>query len=524
MPKRKSVLSFLLIVAMVFAIAMTALADGHISTGEIVTEDMPLGDDQTRGASAYGIAPSQYYPFIFDGTCPYAWEELDTTDCIVGRLYVHHRNDDIIIEISEAQVTTYTATQDALYYVTTDQHIVETNYFGTIHTTLYQTERTISDLDTYWHILYFLEDDAIVVLFDTETKATENVLTQDYIRWIYLYTPTQLVCETTEEDFIYLDISTGQITELGSMAEVNNCIAPFVTPETVESAAIVNGFPSGVVNDVTFPFADYPATAGYNANRVTNPAPLSYFSKCSKAGTSGHTCSYSNPDCARSYPTCDHDEKTPEIINNCAEYANAGWCLGFALYAHDVFMHVENWSRDPNTWAAADSYYTRYSFVSDEKCLEYFSGLQKGTYIRYGEAGDENIRDQDAEDGKHSAVFDRMDGNGVWVYEGNQDYHCGVFYQYYPVSVIRYRYAFPILTIKHRFLSEPDALSMSRHALYCDNCTGYLRESHTATATYTSHNNTQHRVSFSCCNGYVLQNHVTLSGPVGRCRVCDWIE
>ena len=518
MPKKKTLLAFVLIAVMIFSISMVAFADGPIHIGTIATtDDLQAAREDSLGALSFGIAPDQYFPFIYNGTCPYAWEELDTSDCVVGRLYVHHRTEDIIIEITESQVTSCTETQDGLYYVTADRCIVATDFSGANHTILYQSPaQSLKDLDTYWDILYFIEDDTRVVLLDTETNAVETVLTYDNIQWVDLYTPTQLVCETTVDDFIHMDLSTGQITGLGSMADVNYCMAPYVTPDTTESDVSLNTLPAGFVNNISFPLSEYPANEGYSLTQVLNPTPKAYFSKCSG---SGHVCSWSNSSCARSESTCDHDKDTPENVRNCAEYAGAGMCQGFALYAHDVYMHIENWSRNPNAWAEGDMHATGYTFNTDSAVRSFYSGLEKGTYIRYCSEDDPT-----PDNGAHSVVFDRMDANGVWVYECNQDWHCGVFYQYYPFSKIQQWYTSVLFSIKHSFPNRPNVLSTITHTLNCLNCTGSLRQSHTAVAIYRSQDDTYHRVSFSCCDGYALQKHIILSGAVDRCKRCTWIE
>lgn len=405
--------------------------------------------------------------------------------------------------------------------MTADRCIVATDFSGTSHTTLYQSPaQSLKDLDTYWDILYFIEDDIRVVLLDTETRTAETVLTYDNIQWADLYTQTQLVCETTVDDFIHMDLGTGQITELSSMADVNYCIAPYVTPDTTEPDVSLNSLPTGFVNDVTFPFPEYPATAGYDSTRVLNPTPQVYFSKCDYAGVSGHICSHSNASCARSHPTCDHDKKTPENVENCAGYADAGWCMGFALYAHDVYMHVENWSRNPNVWAENDMHAAGYSLDTENAVRAFYSGLEKGSCIRYG-----NDTDPTPADGMHSAVFDRVDGNGVWVYECNQDWRCGVYYQYYPFSKIIERYNYVLFSIKHSFPNRPTALNTSVHTLNCSNCTGFLRQAHTSVASYTpTTDGSKHQVSYSCCTSNIVKNHVLISGTIDRCKICGWIE
>ena len=66
----------------------------------------------------YAQAPDGLEVFIYHGSSPYLSVDIDTSGCVVDRLYVYDSTTDSVAEISEQSVTAYTYTQTALYYVT----------------------------------------------------------------------------------------------------------------------------------------------------------------------------------------------------------------------------------------------------------------------------------------------------------------------------------------------------------------------------------------------------------------------
>lgn len=113
MPKKKTVLSFLLIITMVFAIALTAFADNHIAT-----KDIPVSTESSP--YEYGTAPDGFYVFLYHGYNPYFTDEFDDSECELEHLYVHNQTTNEIEEITSRTVTAYTTTKDSLYYITED--------------------------------------------------------------------------------------------------------------------------------------------------------------------------------------------------------------------------------------------------------------------------------------------------------------------------------------------------------------------------------------------------------------------
>ncbi len=89
-------------------------------------------------AYEYAKAPDGVYVFRYYGADPYADLNIDTSACVVDRLYVYHSATDSVVEIIAQAVSDYTCTQTALYYVTEEQKVYKTDYTGTNHEYLYQ--------------------------------------------------------------------------------------------------------------------------------------------------------------------------------------------------------------------------------------------------------------------------------------------------------------------------------------------------------------------------------------------------
>lgn len=337
MPKKKTVLSFLLIVAMVFSIALTALADGHISTGEITIT--PNTDPYE-----YGTAPDGLYVFLYHGYNPYFTGEFDTSECELDRLYVHNQTTNEIVEISTQAVTAYTTTKDALYYITESQTIYKTDYTGRNHTALYQcTEGEIDAFSSYLELLTFIENGNKVVFVDSNTGNAQVVFAYDDLDWIFMLSDTELLIATLTEEYFIYDFSLQQITdnvsEIDAINLVNVSVLSGATPDAPNMHIMSNAteFSFTQDNDITFPLAEYPATI-YSKTEVSNFAhrkPLSWFHK-----NGGEGC-----DLVKEEPP---EEDDPS--DNCMKYAKTGECEGFARYAHDAYMHIIDQNIGYDAW------------------------------------------------------------------------------------------------------------------------------------------------------------------------------
>lgn len=392
---------------MVFSIALTALADGHISTGEITIT--PNTDPYE-----YGTTPDGLYVFLYHGYNPYFTGEFDTSECELDRLYVHNQTTNEILEISTQAVTAYTTTKDALYYITESQTIYKTDYAGGTHTTLYQcAEGEIDAFSSYLELLTFIENGNKVVFVDSNTGNAQVVFAYDDLDWIFMLSRTELLVATLTEEYLIYDLSLKQATDTVSEIDTTNLIntavlsAAGLSDPDVSVMSTISAPPATVENDISFPLAEYPANI-YSPSYAQNfghKRPLSWFHVNNVEGCGSGICK---------------------------SYRGSSECEGFAWYAHDAFLHIEGTSGWKNA-QHVENLDIDIVYGSVQSVRQFFSTLNTGDYIRYGKDGDTT-----EPDGAHSIVFHSMDDNGIWVYECNQayvdsdpncvTYGCGVFF------------------------------------------------------------------------------------------------
>lgn len=461
------------------------------------TEDMTT--PSTVNPFEYAKAPDGIYVFIYHGSSPYMSVDIDTAECVVGRLYVYNSMTDSVIEISEQSVTAYTYTQSALYYVTEEQKIYKTDYSGTNHEYLYQcTQGDIDNLNSYFDALYFIEDQTTIKLLDVESKTTQEVWAYENLSWAIMLNADQLVAITAEEDNYLYDIPTNTATLISDI-EATNLITTAVKGTVSNNArSTTPNFASMVTqeNNVSFPVPGY-NVVDYNSY-PTFDRPVSWFHNNGLEGCNGGS--------------------------NCKYYGGSKQCEGFARYAHDVYAHMENYndmSRD--AWyvdkcistfdyprltkaehAKEDASLDLKLFLDEYDVKDFFDPLKTGAYVRYGK-----YDDNDRYDGVHSIVLVAKDDLGIWAYECNQKYDgvsghgCGVFLQYYTYANLT-KYEYILHYVNHEYkatASEPLAYyNADYHKKGCANCAGYVCQAHTnISATIVS--TTQHNAAFNCCGG-----------------------
>jgi len=203
-------------------------------------------------------------------------------------------------------------------------------------------------------------------------------------------------------------------------------------------------------NDVTFPFREYPATVLYYDGRY--PLALRYFNF---RDTGVGSCNHMNG------------------IFHCKKYGGHNQCYGFAIYAHDRYMHIENTEKTSPQWANGDYFTKDLEMKSEDHFYAFFSSLHTGAYIRFG-----RYDDHEGPEGVHSVVFVSCDANGAWVYECNMDKMCGIYYTYYPYSKLVTRYDYIANYVNHTFQDTPVYEDAQYHRISCKNCNGYIRQEH----------------------------------------------
>ena len=502
--------TLVLVALMLCAIILPATSQGmEITESDKVSADLLGVSQDTLAAMAYAHQPSHLYPFIYDGSDSAPWLKINTSNCVIGGLYVYDQSSNNLARIGEDIATDLVSTKENLYYVTANNTLVKTDYGGTQFCPLYQLTRgDITFLYAFGYLIYIVESNRYLVVFDIETNTAETVWVEDGINRVYPFDRDKLIWYTFDNDPNYLNLSTSISTPLADEQAVDLLISPYVSlqqhhpNETYASNSTTTSLNSSNHNDISIPLPEYPASLQQDFDILVGVQ--SFFNGTYAGG--------------------------------------AGQCDGFAKYAHDRFWHVHDDTRNRPSWITS-SWTVTGDFVgpslSDmqppeegeepfepsndpntikfnsnvESVVSFFSNLERGTFIRYV-----NYNCTKRYMGNHSIFFDGIadDGEGIYVYECNQLEEFGrpnaVGYQYYPLYYVEHT---PGTKSVH---------STARHKTACTKCAGYLLQTHTASATYTSHNDSKHRVSFSCCSGYVLKNHVILSGPINRCKVCNWIE
>ena len=182
--------ALLLAVLVLCCLAFSAAADTEVQQQTVFL----LDSFDTASALAYGVVPEHLYPFIYPGSNPYPWVEIDTANCTVGKIYVYNRDSDILTPIGSDAAKTYAATADYLYYVTTDNTIKKTDYMGSTIATLYTSSRgSIHNLSAFGNILYFIENGKHLIFLDAITGNTQLVLTEDDLVSAFVFNEDKLV-------------------------------------------------------------------------------------------------------------------------------------------------------------------------------------------------------------------------------------------------------------------------------------------------------------------------------------------
>lgn len=492
--RTKKTKCLLLLALLMFAwFSPTVFAVKAIQNETIETETAFSTDEALR----YALAPEQLLPFVFNNRSPFVWVDVDTSDCVTGRLYVYNKLSDETIEITNEIVTSFSSTNDYLYYTTNEQKIFEVDYTGDKAVMLYQSSQgEIGKLNAFGNLLYFIENNKNVIVYDTASRQAEIITSQSDISSVYMFDFDKIICYHKDEHITYLNTVTEEQTALSNNYELNCLINE--TSSTVENfnesyELTVNRLLSYKYNDVDFPLDEYPADLGTN---WTMPTVRSYFT---------------------------------------TNYAGSNQCDGFAKYAHDRFFHLYNANRTSPSWQNGTSVTTDHwgalpneitnpNYVpgndndvvqlnSTDSVREFFAGLSKGAFLRYI-----SRTDSTPYNGTHSIVFAGMseDGTGIYAYEANQDGQCGVGYQKYTFAVLDNNYTHVLYFVNHTFPSTGTSENSSTHLVYCENCNGYLRQTHNIDISITG---LDHTLYCTVCSWYETSAH-TFS--YDACTVCRY--
>ena len=498
----KKLVLWLMVLVLMSSLVIAAFAISPIDMEEIVVAN-------NINPYEYGMAPEDIYTFIYRGVAPHLSIDIDTSTCVLNRLYVYNETNGTVVEISQQNVREYTTTVDALFYVTVSNEIYKSDYTGQCAELIYRGDSgSVENMECYYDMFAFTQDDEII-LMDLATRATQKRWSCNDIDYFFILSDTELLAVTLFEEFYIYDIVNDEPTAI-SADEVNYKLAQRRSTSASSQSpdvSIMTVYPGGLEyyeNDVSFPLPEY---------------PVNY-------GSSTYYQNYRYPDPARWF----HTNTTLEGCSqsNCASYAGAGECMGFARYVHDKYNHMLDYTitdSNPGQWYVGknmhhavrdenDNLIFPYYFENEEKVISFFANLQTGNYVRYGHYDDDDI-----EDGIHSMVLVGKDSEGIWVYECNQNYYkdltagringrpksffgCGVHLQYHTYDVLAGRYDFVVKYTDHAYDEAPVYDNATYHKVGCTCCVGYLRQKHTSiSASYI--NTSSHRATFNCCGGEV---------------------
>lgn len=184
----------------------------------------------------YGYSPEHLYVFLYHGYSPYFSVDIDISMCTENRLYVYDVEQNTVTEMSDQQVTYYTCTKDALFFVTSTQEIYKTDYAGQNIEFLYQCEQgNISDFNNYLDTLYSIEDQNSIMLLDVASKTAQQIWEYETLDWAIMLNTSQLIATTAEDDNYLYDIPTNTATLISSI-EATNLVTAAVKGTTSNNA------------------------------------------------------------------------------------------------------------------------------------------------------------------------------------------------------------------------------------------------------------------------------------------------
>lgn len=476
---KKLFLCVMLIVLITSSMTGTVWADSPITSGEI---------DLSASVNPYDYAfpPDGIFPFLYDGTAPFLTLEIDTSDCKIDRLYIYDEQSDRVREVIDETVILYTETNDYLFFMTADKVLYQASYFDTTLFVLYQSSaEEVRDLNSYYQLLYFIEDNHLIRFLDGSTGTLETEVMKEAISTVFLLSQTELLINTIADEYLVYDrISdtvTEKLTEYQAVNRMNRAATASNDVPDVSLMSVYSNSHATQTNDISFPLSEYPANIPDNSqvDDYDYYQPISWFHVDGKEGCS---------------------------TSNCKKYSGTGECEGFARYAHDAYLHIVDTSIGYSAWLTSKHSNSKKFNSSLDTIKDFFESLHTGAYVRYTKTSATNY---------HSIVFLCVDGEGIWVYEANQAYcsgsisyyGCGVQVRYYKYSTIANKYTGALHYINHEFTEDEVYYNGTYHKVGCPDCTGYVMQAHSGNYSYSYVSATWHQKIFSCCGGAATQSH-----------------
>ena len=200
----KSTRSCLLSFALAFSLIMGCLAcssssygveiiDGNLTEIEIPTEQGVSAD-----AIRFSSSPDHLRTFIYHlDEDPFDGLTVNTADCEDGHLYVVNVNNNQVNSVAEQAVMAYTTTKSNVYYVANNK-IYQTDYYGGSSVYVCDVSNgTISNLDYFDGMLYFIHNWRSVVAVNVESGESSVVLEEPGMVSVFFYDHDKLVWRDT---------------------------------------------------------------------------------------------------------------------------------------------------------------------------------------------------------------------------------------------------------------------------------------------------------------------------------------
>lgn len=379
----------------------------------------------------------RYYPFVYSEDEDFAWaRELigDCSACVPGYLYVQDLTTMELWKVLDFPVDYFRSSGDILFCVVDGGTIIQTNYWGTVQTTLYHAGGDIANMEYDNGTLLFSVDDRVIRL-NLKDNSTEQIAVCENITFLFPLTDTSFVWANAEEETYRHTVDVGnEAVDLPKLFAEEVAIEPPISMQVPLAAA------SG---PVSFPLPEY--------------APGTYFTNDRKKCES-------------------HEDCIPTRACNCKNYRASIQCVGFAKYAFDRYSNLYpasgSWYSDANAHSNA----TTRSFNSDADVKRVFTELGYGAYMWVSKRTDR------VSGPVHAFVTAGSTSSTVTIYEGNADGQCKVELNTYTFAQFRAIYDYVSKSVAHKFTGTAQKYSASYHKVPCSygGCSGYILQTHYA--------------------------------------------
>ncbi len=200
-------LVFLLLLTGCQAVQKTPADDGtqHTTNNKITdlpADDLPKSEIVLGTIGSYTMAPEHLYLFVYDGSPPSYWRDIDTSACVIGSLYIEDKNTGVVTKLADGGLMCNIGCNEFVLYVTEREP-------QKVWCTDYDNVGEKGQLAT-------LEGGTHIVLYDLATTQSQVLVTQQDIDHfdLSLYGRQGLV-GIRKKDWSrwYYDTATGELME-----------------------------------------------------------------------------------------------------------------------------------------------------------------------------------------------------------------------------------------------------------------------------------------------------------------------